>query len=399
MDVPRSVCREDSLIMPNAAFPAPSPGLRVVFRVDASVQIGTGHVMRCLTLADALREKGGECLFISRPHEGNLIDLVAGRGHRVKALPALATETVSYNSSESDPPHAAWLGTDQSTDAADTLQVLKGEGRANWLIVDHYALDRKWQTAIRPVCERLMVIDDLADRPHDCDLLLDPNIGRREVDYARLVPEGTHLLLGPQYALLRPEFAAHRADSLSRRAEPQLRRLLITLGGVDKDNITCKVLDALDGLELTEALDITVVMGPHAPWLHAVRTRAGAMNHPTRVLAGVSNMARLMTESDLAIGAAGSTAWERCCLGLPTIQLVVAENQKEAAAAFSQLGAALMMPSHADLRVKLADMIRALCPDRLRALSDASARICEGRGASIAVEFLLGKPAKPWRKA
>jgi len=390
MDVPVSGCSGRRLIMPPAALAtAPSRAL-VVFRSDASVQIGTGHVMRCLTLAEALRENGTECLFLCRPHQGHLMDLISARGHRVKALPAFGPESAGWTP-RPGPPHAAWLGTDQATDAADSLRALEGEERAAWLVVDHYALDREWQTALRPVCDRLMVIDDLADRPHDCDLLLDPNIGRSEADYTGLVPDGVRILLGPRYALLRPEFAAHRAESLARRAQPELRRLLVTLGGVDKDNITCQVLDALDASALTEALEITVVMGPHAPWLAAVRERAQTMRRPTRVLVGVSDMARLMTESDLAIGAAGSTAWERCCLGLPTIQLVLAENQREAALAFSRLDAAVSMPSLAGLHEGLSHVIRALHPDRLRALSNASARICDGRGAQIAVELLLGE--------
>lgn len=325
--------------MPDSALAAAPRGPLVVFRTDASVQIGTGHVMRCLTLAEALRKGGAECLFLCRPHEGHLIQLIAERGHRVKTLPALSPGNTGWTPKPA-PPHAAWLGVDQAADAADALRALAGERRAAWLVVDHYALDREWQTALRPACDRIMVIDDLADRPHDCDLLLDPNIGRSEADYKGLLPEGARMLLGPRHALLRPEFAAHRAASLARRAQPELRRLLVTLGGVDKDNITCRVLDALDSIELPEALEITVVMGPHAPWLSAVRERAQTMRRPTRVLVGVNDMARLMTESDLAIGAAGSTAWERCCLGLPTIQLVLAENQRKIAEALERVGAA-----------------------------------------------------------
>lgn len=322
--------------MPDSALAAAPRGPLVVFRTDASVQIGTGHVMRCLTLAEALRKGSAECVFLCRPHEGHLIQLIAERGHRVKTLPALSPGWTPKPA----PPHAAWLGVDQAADAADALRALEGERRAAWLVVDHYALDREWQTALRPACDRIMVIDDLADRPHDCDLLLDPNIGRSEADYKGLLPEGARMLLGPRHALLRPEFAAHRAASLARRAQPELRRLLVTLGGVDKNNVTCRVLDALDGAGLPEALEITVVMGPHAPWLSAVRERARTMRRPTRVLAGVNDMARLMTESDLAIGAAGSTAWERCCLGLPTIQLVLAENQQKIAEALERVGAA-----------------------------------------------------------
>jgi len=357
----------------------------IVFRTDASVQIGTGHVMRCLTLAEELRAKGATCLFLCRPHEGNLIGLIAERGHRVKALPALTPANAGW-APKSGPPHAVWLGTDQATDAADTLRALEGEGRATWLVVDHYALDREWQRVLRPVCDRLMVIDDLADRPHDCDLLLDPNLGRSRADYADLVPAQARVLLGPRHALLRPEFAVHRAESLARRAQPELRRVLVTLGGVDKDNITCRVLDALDRVNLPGAPEITVVMGPKAPWLEAVRERAGTMRYPSRVLAGVSNMARLMTVSDLAIGAAGTTAWERCSLGLPTLQLVLAENQQKVAVALEAAGAALTVSTPDEIAERLTHWIAGNQVSGVLAdLGRSAASVTEGSGTQMVV--------------
>lgn len=314
---------------------------RILFRADASLQMGTGHVMRCLTLADALRAEGASCHFLCRPHPGNLIALIAARGHQVTELPAL-TGAAAIPAS---PMHAAWLGADPARDAADCLAVLGDAPPADWLVVDHYALDRNWERRLRPAARRVLVLDDLADRAHDCDLLLDPGIGRGPAAYAGLIPPHARLLTGPEHALLRPEFAAHRAESLARRADPRLCRLLVTLGGVDKDNVTCQVLEALDRTALPEGCAITVVMGPHAPWLTEVQARAARMAAPTRVLTGVGEMARLMCDSDLAIGAAGSTAWERCCLGLPSIQLVLAENQIGIATALAATGGAVTSPS------------------------------------------------------
>ena len=317
---------------------------RIAFRADASLQIGSGHVMRCLTLADLLRSQGADCLFICRAHPGHLGDLISARGHRIHLLePPQPTEDTQGQPTGTA--HAAWLGTSLARDAAESRSALimdfAEEGPCDWLVVDHYALDQNWETALRPLCRYLMVIDDLADRPHDCDLLLDPGLGRKVEDYAEFVPRGNMTLVGPQYALLRPEFAAQRATSIERRDQPQLRRLLITMGGVDRDDATGTVLDALANSDLPADLEITVVMGPKAPWLERIRTRAAIMPRPTRVLAGVTDMARLMTESDLAIGAAGSTAWERCCLGLPTIQIVLAENQSAIGRALELASAAL----------------------------------------------------------
>lgn len=312
--------------------------MRAAFRADASVEIGTGHVMRCLTLADALHESGAECLFLCRQHNGHLLDLIAKRGHEAIALPLHEADWPA--SDPGLPAHAHWLGTDWVTDAADSSEALAGR-YIGWLVVDHYALDRRWEQAMRPHCRRLMVVDDLADRPHDCDLLLDQNLGRRAEDYRGLLPPEARTLIGPHYALLRPEFAALRTESLARREHPELGHLLVTMGGVDKDNATGAVLDALAGCDLPPDLRITVVLGPHAPFLAQVRARAETMPRPTRVLAGVGDMARLMADADLAIGAAGSTSWERCCLGLPTIQTVLAENQLMIADALAQADVAI----------------------------------------------------------
>jgi len=146
--------------------------MRIAFRTDASSQIGTGHAMRCLTLADALREQDAECQFVCREHEGHLMGYIRSRGHDTHALP----RTRPSSSFESDLAHASWLGVDWQTDAAQTRQAL-GNAALDWLIVDHYALDRPWESALRSSCKRIMVIDDLADRQHDCDLLLDQNYG------------------------------------------------------------------------------------------------------------------------------------------------------------------------------------------------------------------------------
>lgn len=359
------------------------PSLRVAFRTDASIQIGTGHVMRCLTLADALAEQGAECLFISRAHEGNLNGLIAARGHAVLPLPASRDEA----GQDGTPAHGHWLGTGWQEDAEQTLQALDGTV-ADWLVTDHYALDAHWEAALRPACRRLMVIDDLADRSHDCDLLLDQNLGRRRADYLGLIPRECSLLAGPKYALLRPEFAALRNESLARRNGGTLEHLLITLGGVDKDNVTGNVLDALATCRdrLPAPLRISVIMGPHAPWRDQVRKRAEHMPWPTRVAVGVSDMARRMADADLVIGAAGSTSWERCCLGVPTLSAVLADNQQEAAKALELVGATWLIKMD-DVRGALQDALRAIAndPALLSAGSRRSAQVVDGLGCGRVV--------------
>jgi len=363
--------------------------MKVYFRVDASLEIGTGHVMRCLTLADALRERGSSCTFVCRRHPGHLLALIEQRGHQALALPELQ-EGVQHNHNHNDKAHAHWLGTDWATDAQDTQQALRartGGQPVDWLVVDHYALDARWEEALRPQAQRIMAIDDLADRPHACDLLLDQNLGRQEVDYGGLLKGKTTTLVGPQYALLRPEFAALRAQSLARRqANPPLRRLLITMGGVDKDNATGQVLAALQSCSLPADLRVTVVMGPHAPWLAQVQAQATQMSWPTEVLVGVNNMAQLMAQSDLAIGAAGGTAWERCSLGLPSLVLVLAQNQLPGAVALQEAGAAVAMESQQQITNFFASQQSTSAAKKvLNKLSQTAASVTDGEGCQRTV--------------
>jgi UDP-2,4-diacetamido-2,4,6-trideoxy-beta-L-altropyranose hydrolase len=259
-----------------------------------------------------------------------------------------------------------------------------GSGLIDWLVVDHYALDIRWELAMRPRAKNIMAIDDLADRVHACDLLLDQNLGRKQQDYCDLLAGNTTTLIGPRFALLRPEFAALRSDSLTRRQHPlPLLHLLISMGGVDPHNATVKILDALQACDLPPDLRITVVMGPHAPWLAQVQEHAVQMPWRTEVLVGVSHMAELMRASDLAIGAAGSTSWERCCLGLPTIQIALANNQLPIAHALHDAGAALML-DHSEIPRGLPHLIAAACaPGRLQIMAKTCSRLTEGKGSEL----------------
>ena len=361
--------------------------MQVVFRVDASTDIGTGHVVRCLTLADALREQGADCSFVCRPHSGHLLDMIALRGHRVVALSPLAPST---NRFPAYPTHAAWLLTDWQTDARETCDLLSSQG-VDWLVVDHYALDRRWEQTLRPFCKNLMVIDDLADREHDCDLLLDQNLGRMVQDYAGLLSPKTATFIGPRYSLLRPEFALLRTQSLARRVEPHLKHLLITMGGVDKNNATGQVLQALADCRLPADLRITVVMGPHAPGLTDVQQQAQRMPCPTQVLVGVSDMAQLMLDSDLCIGAAGGTSWERCCMGLPTLLLVLADNQRSGATALASSGAVLFAPSTQAMAQVFTQFLTDSASKRLQDLGQAAAAITDGLGSERIVSKMLSE--------
>lgn len=358
----------------------------ILFRTDASLDIGTGHVMRCLTLAEALRERGASCRFVCRAHPGNLIDLIRQRGFAVHAL----LHDPNWRPSELAPAYASWLGADWRTDAEQT-KVGAGATAVDWLTVDHYALDARWERQLRPVCRKLMVIDDLADRDHDCDVLLDQNLGRHAENYVSLVLRSCTVLAGPRYALLRPEFAALRPYSLIRRSSPQFKHLLIAMGGVDMDDATGKVLDALRICPLPEDCRITVVMGSHAPWLAQVRTKAATMPRPTEVQVNIRDMAILMADSDLAIGAAGSTSWERCCLGLPTIVILLAKNQFENGKALEAAGLAIVIPSPHVSPCKLAESLASALHNILgdyAKISSQCTAISDGNGVQRLLNIL-----------
>lgn len=221
-------------------------GMQIIIRTDASLTIGTGHVIRCLTLADALKKKGARIVFICREHQGHLCDLIEDRGFTVHRLPQPNIGFIA----EDEPAHAAWLGASWQEDAEQTrafIQALDG-GKPQWLIVDHYSIDHRWESTLRPMVERIFVIDDLADRNHYCDLLLDQNLfPDMQSRYTARVPEGCPLMLGPDYALLQPIYAEQH-DRIPPREGP-VRRILISFGGADSDNLTGCALAAFISLE------------------------------------------------------------------------------------------------------------------------------------------------------
>lgn len=296
--------------------------MRIVFRTDASLQIGSGHVMRCLTLADELRQKGADVIFVCREHPGHLFGLIADKGYPFRRLPPAE---VKYIPTVEDVDHAEWLGVSWQQDAADTLTAL-GEMQTDWLIIDHYALDRRWEELIRPHVGRVMVIDDLADRPHDCDLLLDQNVyDHMEYRYDKLISSHCTKFLGPRYALLRPEFTAAKKDL--RYRDGTVKRILVFFGGSDLTNETTKTLLAIQSLGYPD-ISVDVVVGGANPYKEEIKELCSSLPN-AQFYCQVDNMAQLMISADLSIGAGGVTAWERVFMKLPTLAVAVADNQVE----------------------------------------------------------------------
>jgi UDP-2,4-diacetamido-2,4,6-trideoxy-beta-L-altropyranose hydrolase len=359
----------------------------VLIRADASLAMGQGHVMRCLTLAGTLREQGLMTTFVCREHPGNLCDFIEAQGFPVSRLPmpgaALSTGAGAG--------YAAWLGGTWADDAAQTRALIEQAGaRPHWLVVDHYGLDARWENSLKASVGRVMVIDDLADRPHDADLLLDQNLyPDMHARYAGLVKEDCIQLLGPGHALLRPEFIEARAQLRVR--DGSIRRVLVFFGGSDATNQTAKALDAMAVLDLP-GVDVDIVVGAANTRREVLATRCAGLP-AVRFHCQVAHMAELMSAADLSLGAGGSTTWERCATGLPALVISVADNQVAIARGVDQARAQRYLGADHEVSARmLASAIAALRenPGALRDMSTSALALVDARGTDRVVAALKG---------
>jgi UDP-2,4-diacetamido-2,4,6-trideoxy-beta-L-altropyranose hydrolase len=332
--------------------------MKAIFRCDASPEIGSGHVYRCMTLADELIARGWHCMFLSAPGSEDIV-------------PALKDSKYNLARTQID---------DLDTDI---------------LIVDHYELNNEFESFARAWAKKIVVIDDLADRAHDCDVLFDTTYGRNAADYKFLSPAACKIFTGPDYALLRPQFAAARAGSLKRRIEAiETPRILVSMGSTNIGHVTEFVLNDLKNFN-ARPLIIDVVLGGGAPGALDVKNIIAAINgakfHTVHYHESVRDMAALMAAADVAIGAGGTTSWERCCLGLPAITIEIADNQAMIAKNLNDSGAIVNLGKLQNL--KPFDVARALetlmaAPESLREISERAALICDGRGVNRIIPLL-----------
>lgn len=357
--------------------------MKVLIRVDSSTHIGIGHVMRCLTLARALRPITDEIVFLCRISEGDISGHIERSGFAVARI-GLADSVGSDVSGVLG--SSQWLQVSQADDARDCLAILNAFN-PDLTIVDHYGLDATWHRIVSSNCKRIAVIDDLANRNHYCDILIDQTYGRDGADYIDLVPPRTKLLIGSRFALLRPEFSLLREASLKRRTSNTIKRVIVSMGGVDKDDYAGKILSALAPYVVPQHLEVHIVMGSTSPHLDAIKDKVAASGERIRLSVDLDNMAEAMMVADLAIGAAGSTSWERCCMGLPTIMFVVAENQRKIAANLEAAGAALVAEHPTELGAILFGNRGGTEPD-LVTMSSAAAAIIDGEGAIYTAQEL-----------
>jgi len=367
--------------------------MKVAFRTDASWVIGTGHVMRCMTLADELRDRGAEVRFICREHPGHLVSLLREAGYPAAGLPVPVNSIAAVRANSED--YASWLGLEQSEDAQQTLEALD-DFKPDWMVVDHYGLDATWERLLRPKVGRVFVIDDLANRPHECDLLLDQNLYvDMESRYTGLLPRHARQLLGPRFALLRPEFRKAR-ESLRER-DGTVRRILIFFGGVDSTQETEKALETLQNLNRPD-IAVDIVAGCSNPRADDILTKCSKMPN-VMFHRQVANMAELMARSDFSLGAGGTSHWERCCVGLPTAVTVVAANQSKTTCDLAARGILLALGSAAEdgvarYRVVLETVLGMLGREKLHALQSASLALVDGRGADRVALSMCDEPVQ-----
>ncbi len=348
--------------------------MQVIFRADASIHIGSGHIMRCLTLADGLRNKGYGITFVCRELPGNLISLIKAKSYSVYAL-NWQDENNIFN----------WY-----KDVTETINVIESNGlKTDLLIVDHYQLDSVWESAVRDYTKKIMVIDDLADRKHDCDILLDQNYYRDlNTRYHDLTPENSLKLLGPKYALLRKDFGEARKSIRNRSGE--IKTILISFGGGDCYKLTLQAIKAIVKLKQSK-ISVDVVIGKANPYKSEIIAQCDSLAEFTLHIQ-TSRMADLMMKADLAIGAGGATSWERCVLGLPSILISLADNQVAICNGLAELEGAFYLGKHQDINDNILHQFLkkiVLSPNMIRNMANTCVNILDANGCDRLVSFLV----------
>ncbi len=347
---------------------------RIAIRCDASATMGGGHAMRCLTLANAFADSGANVRFVTASMPSALEKRITSWGHEILRIPASPQIQGGGSGWEQHTLGSA----EQQADATATGRAI---GWVDWMIVDHYLLDASWHSKARAYADHILVIDDLANRSYDCNILLDQTFGKSEDDYRGLVPGKATVLAGSSYALLRSEFERERPCAITRRSEGQNpRRILVSMGTTDPGGITARVTEQLIAAPAQWMID--VVLGAQSDSLDDIQRLA---EHQSRIAIHLDSnvMAKLMRDADLAVGAGGMSALERCCLGLPSVILCLAENQRTNAMSLANAGAALFATNPAQAVSQLIEL--SFDGDQRGKVQKAAFQITDGLGAQRVV--------------
>jgi len=341
--------------------------MNIVFRTDASTMMGSGHVMRCLTLADALREKGHQVSFVCRKYPGNLNHIISKNKFEVREL--FFEDAQLYQEQEYSNDYNRWLWVSTQRDADETLSFLRSTC-VDWIIVDHYSLDVSWERQLRAVSKQIMVIDDLANRQHDCDILLDQNYYiDSAVRYDELTPPYCMKLLGQNYALIRSNCVKIREQRMTagKFNFSEIKKIVIFMGGSDINNMTLQILEYLHQHSILHKYNVDVILG--ASNLHKVEIENFCdLNKAVSYFIAPDNYTDFLIKADLFIGAGGSSVYERCMSGIPSLVFSSAENQRKICVDVACTGAHIFVENVNDLL----GVFKKLTPELLRILSEKS---------------------------
>lgn len=360
----------------------------VLMRADASMTMGSGHVMRLITLATAMRARGYRVVFACRTPLGHLRTKIEANGFEFLELNSHAPPETCYA-------HSGWL--EGSNSIADASECVAKADLANitpdMVVMDHYALGEAWQAKIKNSWPHaaLFVIDDLADRPHVCDLLLDQNPGRSAQDYSKLLNPDCRVLAGPRYALLRNQFEpdAHQTTTLTARP----KAIVVCMGGADPNNLNLKVLQSLETCLEKHEWTVHVIAGQTNPHLDSLKAWCVLRPYFRHLHIDLHNVAGLMRNCQLAVGAGGVMALERCATGLPSITVPVADNQLPGSIALLGAKAVRLVRDAAAIAHEVPLLFEELMNESLRSEMAAHATaVCDGLGTQrvlVAAQELL----------
>jgi UDP-2,4-diacetamido-2,4,6-trideoxy-beta-L-altropyranose hydrolase len=341
------------------------------FRVDASLEIGHGHLMRCLTLANELKKRSNECFFITNKLDPYLKDKALSMGHEIYNLPTPNAQNFNWKK-----------------DALLTQEILK-KISVSWLIVDHYLIDKKWETIQRKNSKNIMVIDDLLNREHECDLLLDQNIGRTNLDYCNLVPQSASLIAGLNFSLIGEEFLKMREESIRARNSYSLNNILVTMGGSDPKNLTTKALKDIAKTNLNSESTISVILQKKSQNVSVVKSILKNLPFASHLFFDVDDMSKILAAQDLVIGAMGISVWERCCLGIPSISMVVEDSQDFVAETLHLSRASIVVNRSYSDGYSIQSAIDYFSSSKnLKYTSEIAANLVDGQGAKRVVDAI-----------
>jgi UDP-2,4-diacetamido-2,4,6-trideoxy-beta-L-altropyranose hydrolase len=351
---------------------------KIYFRTDSSSEMGIGHVMRCLALADGLSKKGWICTFLCKDHVGSAKTIIENKGY---LLELLAVDEFIERKGE----YEKWVGSTQDDDAKACLRLI-GRHQNCVVVVDHYGLDSVWESKIKPEVDYLIVIDDLVNRPHRCDVLIDSKYGRIEEEYRKFCNKSTIILTGTNYCLLRKEFFGLIPEAKKKRGDTRnINKILINFGGSDSQGYSVKVLRILN--KYFDHLNIEIIIGSSCRHINELKRN---ITSKTNLYVDANNVASIMLECDFSIGSFGGMSWERCSLGLPSFGFIAADNQNEIAQSLSDKGVVGILDEN-NFESKLIDILSGGSDiGWWKDMSKKSFMLCDGKGVLRIISVIEG---------